>query len=110
MIFTDVYQSDGKQFDGVFFSQDALEIREILGKLEIEIILGSAIETETARELRIPSLEVSFPQCETAALSKTYFGAAGGVRLVEDYLSKLTYGKSLEECETSRKIRDAGTR
>ena len=56
---------------------------------QAKLILGSSLETETAKKKGIGNLEISYPVYKRAILQKTYTGIRGAVALAEDYVTKI---------------------
>ncbi|MDP4145066.1 MAG: nitrogenase component 1 [Bacillota bacterium] len=81
----------------VFFTEDGTEINDIIRNSGSELIIGSSLERDIARELGIPLLAVAFPLIDKVILNKTYAGFRGAVSLIEDLSSEIL--KSVEEAE-----------
>ncbi|HWQ20895.1 MAG TPA: nitrogenase component 1 [Methanotrichaceae archaeon] len=76
----------------VYFENDAYKIENILDKHTNIVILGSSMEKYLAADkYKALHLTVSFPSYDRLLLRRSYFGFFGGINLLEDLLTKLTY-------------------
>lgn len=73
----------------VVFEEDQVKINELIRKNEVELILGSSLEQEIARELHIPLVPVAFPVAGAVVLHKSYIGFNGAITLLEDVSSQI---------------------
>jgi nitrogenase molybdenum-iron protein beta chain len=77
-----------KRFDQsteIYYSEDGKKIEEKIREFSPEIILGSQLEKNIARELDIPILYISLPTEEKIILSKSLFGISGILTFIEEY-------------------------
>lgn len=93
IIITDDIDEKGKKFINkkfenqnlnIIFNEDGKEIRDLINKENVELILGSSLEQEVANVLEVPLLEVSFPIINSLILNKGYAGYNGALNLLED--------------------------
>jgi len=68
----------------VFFEPDSYRIAELVRENRPDILLGSTVDREIAKELSLPILTLSFPLTDRVALSNSYAGYRGAVNLAED--------------------------
>ena len=80
-------RGSGARLAEISFSSGRLEVAALLRKNKPEVILGSALESDVADELRVPHLEVASPLRSRPFLRRSYVGVRGAVALVEDYLA-----------------------
>lgn len=73
----------------VYFTEDGGEIKDIVRKSKIELVLGSSLEKEIAEELKVPLQVISFPIIENVVLNKGYAGFRGAISLIEDLSSAI---------------------
>jgi nitrogenase molybdenum-iron protein beta chain len=104
-VITDSPASGGTGIDNPHYSADSEGIENILRQIKPDIILGSPLEAQTARELGVPLLEISSPAGPKLTLSKSYLGIPGAVSLTEDYISVLMAHKTGREREMALEIR-----
>ncbi len=77
-----------KQFKSnieVYFSEDGKKIEEKIRELSPEIILGSHLEVNVAKELDIPILYISLPTEGSVNLNKSLLGVNGSIAFLEAY-------------------------
>lgn len=68
----------------VIFTEDGKEIEKIILNSNVELILGSSLEKNVAKELDVAIVETSFPIAEELVLNKGYAGYNGAVSLLQD--------------------------
>lgn len=68
----------------IVFSEDRAEIAEVVRNGGAGVVLGSGLEQETAVELGVPFLAVSFPLTGRIILDRGYAGYRGATSLLED--------------------------
>jgi len=68
----------------VFFEPDCYRIADLVRENRPDILLGSTVDREVAKELSLPILTLSFPLTDRVALSNSYAGYRGAVNLAED--------------------------
>jgi nitrogenase molybdenum-iron protein beta chain len=77
----------------VLFSEDQAEISALLRAAEeIQLILGSSLEEDIARELGVAFLALSFPLADRIVLERGYAGYRGASALIEDIGSAILAG------------------
>lgn len=69
----------------VFYSEDGKKIEEKIRGISPEIILGSQLEKNIAKELNIPILYISLPTEEKIILNKSLLGVNGSLEFLEAY-------------------------
>ncbi len=85
-----------KQFKSnvdVIYSEDGKRINEKIREISPEIILGSHLEANVAKELDIPILYISLPTEESVILNKSLFGVNGSLAFLEAYSNAFTAKK-----------------
>ncbi len=79
----------------VFFSEDHVEISELLRSGSTGLVLGSVLEEQVAEEIGAPFLRVSFPLGDRVVIDRAYAGYRGASALLEDLGSLLLSHASL---------------
>jgi nitrogenase molybdenum-iron protein beta chain len=79
------FHSDTK----VYFTEDGKEIEAIIKGAATEIILGSQLEENVARELQLPFLPISLPMNKKVILKKSLLGVTGSLSFLEEYSNAL---------------------
>lgn len=69
----------------IYYSEDGKKIEEKIRAVSPEIILGSQLEKNIAKELDIPILYISLPTDEKIILDKSLFGVRGSLDFLEEY-------------------------
>lgn len=69
----------------IYYFEDGKKIEEKIRAISPEIILGSQLEKNIARELNIPVLYVSLPTEEKIILGKRQLGLRGSLEFLEEY-------------------------
>lgn len=78
----------------VYYSEDGKEIEEKIRESSPEIILGSQLEENVAKELQIPILPISYPTEKKVILSKSLFGISGILSFLEVYSNTVIEAQS----------------
>jgi len=91
----------------VYFTQDGKEIQDILLHNDVDLILGSSLETRTAEKKDLVNLELSYPVYGKAIINKTYAGNKGALTLIEDYLTAVKTTNQLKEQRLLEYIKQA---
>ncbi|AEF85372.1 oxidoreductase/nitrogenase, component 1 [Treponema primitia ZAS-2] len=86
----------------VFKTDDSAEIDQILSDADVEMVLGSALEEDAAKRLKIPHLTISTPNGNQVLLHKTYAGITGAYFLLEDYASAVLRNNAEQREEKRR--------
>lgn len=78
----------------VYYSKDTSTISKIIKSGKIELILGSGLENEVARQLGIPNHIISYPAKDKVIISKSDIGYSGADSILED-LSNVILGTQI---------------
>lgn len=81
-----------KQFENstnIYYSEDGKIIEELIRVSSPEIILGSQLEENVAKELQIPILYSSLPTENKVILNKSFLGISGILSFLEEYSNAL---------------------
>ena len=70
------------------------EVADLLGESGVGLLLGSHLERQVAKRLRVPFLPVSFPLSRQVVLSRSYAGYRGAITLLEDLGSAILAGSA----------------
>jgi nitrogenase molybdenum-iron protein beta chain len=68
----------------IYYSKDTSTISKIIRSGKIELILGSGLENEVARQLGIPNYIISYPAKDKVIISKSDIGYSGAYSVLED--------------------------
>ncbi|GHV27985.1 oxidoreductase nitrogenase component 1 [Spirochaetia bacterium] len=77
----------------IYFSRDSGEIASIVSALKPDLLLGSALERETAERLGIPELIVSYPSDRAVILNRCDLGYTGALTVLEDISNLIIDGE-----------------
>ncbi|KAF0219094.1 MAG: nitrogenase molybdenum-iron protein alpha and beta [Geobacteraceae bacterium] len=77
----------------VVFTEDSGRIRDVIRQSGAELVLGSFLESEAARDLGAPLVQVSFPVIDRVVLSRSHIGYRGALTLLEDLGSAIVSGQ-----------------
>jgi nitrogenase molybdenum-iron protein beta chain len=80
----------------IVFSEDGREISEAVRAGEAQLILGSSLEGDVARELGVPFLALSFPLADRIVLDRSYAGYRGASTLLEDIGSAILVASKVQ--------------
>ena len=69
----------------VIFSSNGKEIDDVLRNAKPQLILGSSLEQNVAKELSVPLIKIASPVYDSLFLNLTYSGYSGAVNLLQDF-------------------------
>lgn len=90
-----LHSRQGALVSPILFSGDAGEIAAKVQGSGAELVLGSALESEAARNLHAPLLQISFPVDSRLILNRSYAGYNGALSLLEDLGSAILSQRAL---------------
>lgn len=97
-IITDFTGEEGKQIPSpaikefvsdIYFEKDGREIDKIIANADTEIIFGSGLENQVAKQQNIPNYIISYPAFGKVIIAKSDIGYQGAVNVIEDVSSFL---------------------
>ena len=77
----------------VIFSENGRTIEDKIREISHEIVLGSHLEANIARELDIPLMYISLPTEGSVILNKSLLGVDGSLAFLEEYSNAFIVGK-----------------